>query len=103
MCRFGTVQFEVIPLGLMNSLSTSQRLMDDIFKYLAFVLAYLDYVSIFSSTLEDHVKNLKYVLGKIQSHGLKIKLKNCDFGIREVSLLRHIVYRNSIWMDPDKI
>lgn len=37
VCRFGTYQFEVMPFGLMNAPSTSQRMMDQIFRDLSFL------------------------------------------------------------------
>lgn len=39
----------------------------------------------------------------IQSNGLKIKLKKCDFGLQKVSLLAHIIYGKGVHMDPENV
>lgn len=51
VCRFGTYQFELMPFGLMNSPSTFQRLIDEVFKKFPFFRAYLDDVVVFSASL----------------------------------------------------
>ena len=47
--------FEVMPFGLMNAPSTSQRMMDKIVRGLPFVRVHLDDVVVFSKTLEEHL------------------------------------------------
>ena len=55
--KFGTYEFNVMPFGLCNAPATFQRLMDRIYKDIAwkFVVVYLDDTNIFSRTFKDHI------------------------------------------------
>lgn len=54
VCRFGTFQFEHMLFGLMNALSTFQRLMGSVLQGLDFAQVYLDDVVILSRSIEEH-------------------------------------------------
>ena len=66
--RFGTYEFNVMPFGLCNAPVTFQRLMDRIYKDIAwkFVVVYLDDTIIYSRTFEDHLKHLREVFMRIR-------------------------------------
>lgn len=97
--KFGTFKFEVMTFGLINDPSTFQRLMEEIFKDEKFVRAYLDEVVIFYKALHSHVEDLKFIVDVIKSHSLKVMLKKCYFGLREVSLLGNIVDGKGVRME----
>ena len=77
--RFGTFQFEVMPLGLMNAPATFQRMMDSILRTIPFARLYLDDVVIFSKHLKGHLNHAQAVLHILKRHGLKIKASECAF------------------------
>jgi len=52
------------------------------------VLCYLDDVLIYSPTLEQHIKDVREVLGLLRQNELYVKLKKCEFLKNEVSFLR---------------
>lgn len=56
-----------MPFGLCNAPATFQHLINDIFRdYLdIFVIAYLDDILIFSSSLDQHQKHVKMVLDSV--------------------------------------
>lgn len=64
---FGTYQFNRLPMGLRTSPGTLQLLMDKILHKLTFlsVLCYLDDCVIFSSTFEQHLKDLNAVFQQL--------------------------------------
>ena len=68
--------------GLTNASSTFQSLMNDIFKrYLRkFVLVFFDDILIYSSSWEDHLQHVKFVLDILRSHNLFLKREKCQFG-----------------------
>ena len=70
--RFGTYEFNVMPFGLCNAPATFQRLMDRIYKDIAwkFVVVYLDDTIIYSRIFEDHLKHLREVFIRIRKAGL---------------------------------
>jgi hypothetical protein len=79
--RFGTYEFNVMPFGLCNAPATFQRLMDRVYKEIAwkFVVVYLDDTIIYSRTFDDHLKHLREVFTRIRKAGLRLNLEKCKF------------------------
>ena len=101
----GAYQFRVLPFGLTNAGATFQATMNRIFQpYLnEFVLVYLDDILVFSKTPEEHKKHLALVLELLQSHKLYAKLSKCEFNRSELPFLGHIVGRDGLRVDPQKV
>ena len=55
------------------------------------VLVYLDDVLVFSTNLEQHLRDLDCVLQRLSDNGLYVKLKKCEFGKTEVEYLGHVI------------
>ena len=56
-----------------------------------FILIYIDDVIAFSTTLEDHLKQLELVLNCLIEVGLKLKLTKCQFIHHKVAFLGHVI------------
>ena len=56
----------------------------------SFVAAYIDDILVFSDALEDHLKHLRLVLGRLQEVNLKLKHSKCCFTRKEVEYLGHV-------------
>ena len=103
ICKFGTYCFLVTPFGLRNAPATFQRMMQQLFGGADFVLVYLDDVVIFSRNYSTHIQHLETVFERLAKHGLKIKISKCHFMQPQVKLLGHIVGREGIRTDPEKV
>ena len=68
-----------------------------------FATVYLDDILVFSRTEEDHAEHLRWVLTKLREHHLKAKRKKSAFGLNELQYLGHVIHKNTISMDPQKI
>ena len=68
-----------------------------------FVVVFLDDILIYSKTEEEHAEHLRLVLETLQEHRLYAKLSKCEFWLREVAFLGHIVSAGGISVDPEKI
>lgn len=79
VCRFGTFLFDLIPFGLMNALSTFQRMMDQLLDGLSFVRVYLDDVVVFSKNIDENYEHLKIVLEPVASSNLNLNISKCFF------------------------
>lgn len=104
-CPLGFWEFNRMPQGITNAPSTFQRLMErcmgDI--HLKEVLDFLDDLIVYSDTLEEHESRLINVLGRLRDYGLKLSLDKCKFFQTEVRYLGHIVSREGVKTDPEKI
>lgn len=102
---FGLFEWNRMPFGLCNAPSTFQRLMERIFgdQHCQSLLLYLDDVVVFSSTITEHMERLDAVLGRLQQENLKAKLEKCAFFKPEVSYLGHVISKDGVATDPDKI
>nr|CAI5823027.1 unnamed protein product [Callosobruchus analis] len=63
----------------------------------------MDDVIIFSSSLTEHISNLKLVFRKLRESKLKIQPDKCEFLRKEVEFLGHIVTTEGIKPNPKKI
>ncbi|XP_061495907.1 uncharacterized protein LOC133390739 [Rhineura floridana] len=88
----GLYEFVTLPMGLRNSPSSFQRLIDTVLRGMSdFAVAYIDDVAIFSKSVPEHVQHLTTVLEALRKAGLTIKAKKCQFGLKEVIYLGHKV------------
>ena len=103
--RYGHYEFLVLPFGLTNAPATFMHLMQEIFRpYLdSHVIVFLDDILIYSRTLEEHRKHVRQVLLLLRQHKLYAKKSKCEFFKAKVSFLGHIISKNGIEMDPEKV
>lgn len=101
----GQFQFKVLCFGLTNAPATFQRVMNSIFgQYIGkFVLLYLDDVLVFSRNATEHAQHLRLVFEVLRKHKLYAKLKKCEFNKSELKFLGHMVGREGVRVDPDKM
>ncbi|GJW60589.1 putative reverse transcriptase domain-containing protein [Tanacetum coccineum] len=52
---------------------------------------------------EEHVEHLRLVLGLLKKEKLYAKFSKCEFWLREVQFLGHVINGNGIHVDPSKI
>ncbi|GKB14455.1 putative reverse transcriptase domain-containing protein, partial [Tanacetum coccineum] len=68
-----------------------------------FVIVFIDDILIYSKTREEHVEHLRLVLELLRKEKLYAKFSKCEFWLREVQFLRHVINGNGIHVDPSKI
>jgi hypothetical protein len=90
---------------LINAPTYFVYLMNKVFmEYLdKFVNVFIDDILIFSKTEEEHEKHLRMVLEKLRSNQLYAKFSKCEFWLREVAFLGHVISAGGISVDPSKV
>ncbi|GJS16809.1 putative reverse transcriptase domain-containing protein [Tanacetum coccineum] len=102
---YGYFEFTVMPFGLTNAPAVFMDLMNRVCRpYLdKFVIVFIDDILIYSKTREEHVEHLRLVLKLLKKKKLYAKFSKCEFWLREVKFLRHVINGNGIHVDPSKI
>ncbi|GKB06532.1 putative reverse transcriptase domain-containing protein, partial [Tanacetum coccineum] len=103
--RYGHFEFTVMPIGLTNVPTIFMDLMNRVCRpYLdKFMIVFIDDILIYFKTQEEHVEHLRFVLGLLKKDKLYAKFSKCEFWIREVQFLGHVINGNGIHVDRSKI
>jgi transposase InsO family protein len=101
----GHYEFLRMPMGLKNSPSTFQRVMDNVLRGLQneICLVYLDDIVVFSTSLQEHLINLEKVFRRLRESNFKIQMDKSEFLKLETAYLGHIIGKDGIKPNPDKI
>ncbi|PIC12741.1 hypothetical protein B9Z55_028250 [Caenorhabditis nigoni] len=100
----GTFQFRTMPMGVSGAPHTFQ----EVARYLQSITkarryAYLDDLLLVSQSEEEHLKDIEELLRNTIDVGLKLKLKKCMFGCKELEFLGYIIGADGLKPNPDKV
>jgi hypothetical protein len=103
--RYGLYEFTVMSFGLTNVLAYFMYMMNKVFmEYMdKFVMVFIDDILIYSRSEEEHEGHLRLVLQKLQGHKLYAKSSKCEFWLKQVAFLGHVISRGGISVDPSKV
>jgi hypothetical protein len=68
-----------------------------------FVVVFIDYILIYSKSMEEHEEHLRVVLQRLRDHQLYAKFSKCEFWINKVTFLGHVISSEGIVVDPSKV
>ena len=92
---FGLTNAPTYFMYLMNSV-----LMPELDK---FMVVFIDDILVYSDYVEDHEEHLRVVLTRLQEHKLYAKFSKCEFWLKKVALLGHVLSEDGISVDPGKV
>ena len=101
----GLYEFNVMPFGLCNAPATFQRFMDATLAGLKWknLVVYMDDIIIFSSTFEEHLKDLEEVFIRLAKANITLNQSKCEFFKEKISYLGHIISSSGIQPNPEKV
>ena len=101
----GHYQYTRMPFGPTNAPATFQRAMNEMFGNLIGngVFVYIDDVTIYSNSFEEHLHLLGEVFKRLRHFQFKMKPKKCTFATHEVEVLGHVINEQGIKPAPSKI
>jgi hypothetical protein len=91
--------------GLTNALAYFMYLMNKVFmEYLdKFVVVFIDDILVYSRSEEEHEEHLHLALQKIRGNRLYAKLSKCEFWMKQVAFLGHLISKGGISVDPSMV
>jgi hypothetical protein len=103
--RYGLYEFMVMSFGLTNAPAYFMYLINMVFmEYLdKFVVVFIDDILFYSRSEEEHEEHLRLVLHKLRDHKLYAKLSKCEFWLKQISFLGHVISKGGISRDPSKV
>ncbi|MBW0581441.1 hypothetical protein O181_121156 [Austropuccinia psidii MF-1] len=102
----GVYEYLRMPFRMKNPPLHFQRMMNKIFPEElseGWMIIYINDIIVCSKTWEDHMRRLSRILIKIQSVNMKICLKKCHFGFKELKALGHVISGLSLRIDKNKV
>jgi hypothetical protein len=103
--RYDLFKYLVMSFGLTNAPTHFMYLMNSIFmpELDKFIMVFIDNILIYSRCMEEHEEHLRIVLQWLRDHQLYAKFSKCEFWIKEVPFLGHMVSSEGIMVDPNKV
>ncbi|KAL4026649.1 hypothetical protein IC575_015085 [Cucumis melo] len=103
--RYGHYEFIVMSFGLTNAPAVFMDLMNRVFKDFldSFVIVFIDDILIYSKTEAEHEEHLHQVLETLRANRPYAKFSKCEFWLKKVSFLGHVVSSKGVFVDPAKI
>ena len=95
----------MIPFGLTNAPTAFMDLMNWVFHlYLdQFIIVFIDDILVYSKNAEEHAFYFQIILQTLRYRQLYTKFSKYEFWLNKVVSLGHVVFRNSICVDPIKV
>ena len=102
---WGTFMYAKMPFGLMNAGATFQRAMDIAFSEEKdkFMVIYLDDITIYSRSDEQHLQHSKQVFLKCKKFSISLNPIKSNFALEEGKFLGHIISKDGIKIDPSRV
>jgi hypothetical protein len=103
--RYGLYEYLVMSFGLTNTPAYFMYLMNSVFmpELDKFMIVFIDDILIYSENEEDYAEHLRIVLTRLREHRLYAKFSKCEFWLKTVPFLGHVLSENGISVDPSKV
>jgi len=84
--RYGQYEHQVMPFGLINTPATCQKMINKLLREFLDhrVVVYPADIVIYTENMEDHIKQVKQLLDRLEQHDLAVLLKKSVFDQEEV-------------------
>ena len=68
-----------------------------------FVVIYMDDITVYSRSNREHIHHLEKKFMKCKKFGISLNPKKSNFALEEGKLLGHIISKDGIKIDPDRV
>jgi len=101
----GTYVSNVVQQGDCNAPATFQRLMTSVFRNAIgrYLHVYLDDIFVYTDSIEEHERCLKFVFDRLRQNHLYLKWDKCNLYAKTMDCLGHTIDERGIHPDTDKL
>jgi hypothetical protein len=100
---FGNFEWTRMPMGMVSSPSTFQRLMDQMLAGVEGARTYVDDTFCFTDGFEQQLRVLDAVLSRVREYGVLLQPSKCSFCVERVVCLGHVVDKSGVRPVDDKV
>ncbi|KAI0500013.1 hypothetical protein KFK09_018221 [Dendrobium nobile] len=95
--RSGYYQVKVKETDVVKTAFSTREYLDQ------FVIVFIDDILVYSASEDEHARHLRIVLETLRRHQLYAKFSKCEFWLKSISFLGHVISGEGISVDPQKI
>lgn len=99
----GTFVYRRTPFGLSCIPEKFQKIMEETLRGIPNTVVFLDDVCVTGPTRQDHLNNLRAVLGRLSKMGFTVKREKCSFLQKSVKYIGFIIDKTGLRPNPKKI
>ena len=99
----GLYVYNRLPFGVSSAPAIFQKLMDTVLQGVPGVTCYIDDILVSSADEDSHLQSLEEVFNRLEKHGFRLKLEKCEFLLKSIEYLGHIVSKDGIQPVPTKV
>ena len=100
---FGRYRWKRYPFGLVSAQDEFQRKMEEAFEGLKGIRILVDDILVYGKSRKEHDERLTAVLNRAKETGIRFNKDKCEFAKDQVKYFGHIISKEGIKPDPEKI
>ncbi|KAK2705876.1 hypothetical protein QYM36_016028 [Artemia franciscana] len=100
---YGRYRWKRYPFGLVSAQDEFQRKMEEAFEGLEGIRILVDDILVYGKNRKEHIQRLSAVLRRAREKGIRFNSEKCEFSKDKVKYFGHIISRDGIKPDPEKI
>ena len=66
-------------------------------------MVFIDDILVYSKSEQEYKEHLRKVLQVLREKKLYAKLKKCEFWLRSVAFLKHVITKDGVFVNPQKV
>ncbi|KAJ9539086.1 hypothetical protein OSB04_031819 [Centaurea solstitialis] len=103
--RYEHYEFLVMPFGLTNAPAAFMDMMNRVCRPMLdkFVIVFIDDILVYSKSEAKHATHLREMLELLRKEKLYAKFLKCEFWLRRVQFLAHVISGDGVSVEPSKI
>jgi hypothetical protein len=103
--RYGLYEYLVMSFGMINAPAHFMYLMNSVFmlELDKFVVIFINDILIYSKNEEEHDQHLRIILSRLREHKLYAKFSKCEFCLKKVLFLGHVLSGEGISVELTKV